>query len=173
MESIIEKINKIKALSEQGIDGEAQAAKNALQKLLNRYGLTFEDLSDHVKKMRSFAAKEDNDKAVFIMCCYKILGGERLDLIYGSKSYPGKLYIELTDYEYAELSEFYDFHKRNYRKEFRQMTIDFKKAYQYKHNLYSAAPSEDARALTGEEMLKIFKYASEMQDVSFYKALTK
>ena len=173
MESIIEKLNKIKTLSEQGIDGEAQAAKAALEKILNRYKLTFEDLEDHVKKMRSFAAKEDNDKAVFIMCCYKILGGERLDLIYGSEIYPGKLYIELTDYEYAELSEFYDFHKRNYRKEFKQMKTDFKKAYQYKHNLYSDTPSQDAREITGDEMFKIFKYASEMQDVSFYKSLTE
>ena len=173
MESIVEKLTKIKTLSEQGIDGEAQAAKNALQKLLNRYGLTVEDLNDHVKKIRSFAAKGDNDQAVFIMCCYKILGGERINLIYGSKSAPGKLYIELTDYEYADLSEFYAFHKRNFRKEFKQMKADFQKAYQYKHNLYSAVPSEDARVITGDEMFKIFKYASEMQDVSFYKSLTE
>jgi len=131
MESIIEKLNKIKILSEKGIDGEAQAAKIALQKLLNRYCLTFEDLNDHVKKMRSFAAKEDNDQSIFIMCCYKILGGERLKSIYGNKSNPGKLYIELTDYEYADLSEFYAFHKCNFRKEFKQMKADFKKAYQF------------------------------------------
>jgi len=173
MELIIEKLKKIKSLSEQGIDGEAQAAKHALQKLLKQYNLSLNDLADDIKKERCFFAKENKDQDVLLYCCLKILGADRYKTLYRYKGERSKLYIELTDYEFAELSEYYDFHKRNYRKEFKQMETDFIKAYQYKHNLYSDTPSEDARALTDEEMLKIFKYASEMQDVSFYKALTK
>ena len=173
MESIIEKMTKIKTLSEKGVDGEVQAAKNALQKLLNRYKLTFEDLTDHVKKERFFIAKEDNDKAVFLMCVLKILGYDSVVSIYQFKGEPERSYIELTDYEFAELSEFYAFHKQNIRKEFKQMKKYFQMSYQYKHHLYSDTPSGNARPITGDEMFKIFKYASEMQDVSFYKSLNQ
>ena len=173
MNSIIEKINKIKALSEKGIDGEAQAAKIALEKHLKRYNLTFADLMDNHKKERFFISKEDNDNAVFLMCCLKILGFDAVKNTYKYKGEPNKNYIELTDYEFAELSEFYNFHKRNIRKEFKQMKKDFMMAYQYKHHLYSDTPSEHARTITGDEIFKIFKYASEMQDVSFYKSLTE
>jgi len=168
MELIIEKLKKIKALAEQGYEGEAQAAKLALEKLLKMHGLTLADLNDSVKKERCFLAKSENDKAALIMCCYKIA---KFNSVYGYKSEPNNYFIELTDYEFAELSVLYDFHKRNIQKEFKQFTKDFQSAYQYKHNLFSSEKIEGGRKTTAEEIIKIQKFASEMQDVVFYKQL--
>ena len=105
------------------------------------------------------------------MCCLKILGGDAIKNAYKYRGEPAKVYIHLTDYEFTELSEFYDFHKRNMRKEFKQMKMDFHRAYQYKHQLYCSEKVEDDNVLTRDEYFKIFKYADEMQDVSFYKRL--
>ena len=44
MDSIIEKARKILALAEHGVEGEAKAAKLALNSLLKKHGLTIEDL---------------------------------------------------------------------------------------------------------------------------------
>lgn len=46
MDSIIEKARKVLALVEQGVEGEAQAAKFALEALLKKHGLTIEDLKN-------------------------------------------------------------------------------------------------------------------------------
>jgi len=173
MGKIIEKIQKIKTLSEQGIDGEAKAAKLALEKLLQKHDLTLNDLESEEKKERCFIANGDNDKAALLMCTLKILGEKRYKTLFGYKG-DAKCYIELTDYEFVELSNFYNFHKRNMRKEFKQMKIDFQMAYQLKHRLVSddRIPDEEKeRYLTPEQILKLIRYANEMQDVSFYKAL--
>jgi len=176
MNSIIEKINKIKALSEKGIDGEAQAAKTALEKILKRYGITIDCFAENEKKERFFIAKDDNDRTVMLMCFYNFLGHEIVNSIYKYKGKPNRFYINLTDYEFAELSELYNFHKRNMRKEFKEMKKNFQMAYQYKHRLYSKTKSEklsEREVLSGEELLKILKYAADMQSVSFYKSLSQ
>ncbi|MDR2910605.1 MAG: hypothetical protein LBV47_04470, partial [Bacteroidales bacterium] len=80
-----------------------------------------------------------------------------------------------TDYEYAEFSHFFNFHKANINKEFKKMQIDFECAYQYKHRLYCDKKTDagNVREVTAEDILRMEKYASEMQDVKFYKAIAK
>jgi hypothetical protein len=141
--------------------------------LLVKYGLTIEDLSDDIKKVRVFKVKTDNDKAVFLMCCFKIIGADETAKAYSLEGFADEYCIELTDYEYAELSQLYGFHKKNINREFKKMKADFQKAYQYKHNLYSSKErATDARKeITGEDMMRMFKYASEMDDVLFQKTI--
>ena len=171
MELIIEKLRKIKALAERGAYGEMQTAKLLLEKLLAKHKLTIDDLTDSEKRERCFLAKQDNEKAALIMCFYKIIGADRRDDCYSYKHRRGKIYIMLTDYEFAELSMFYEFHKRNINKEFKKMREDFQKSYQYKHKLYSCTEVGDAKVLSEDEIKTILKYANEMEDVSFYRAI--
>jgi hypothetical protein len=55
------------------------------------------------------------------------------------------------------------------------MQIDFECAYQYKHRLYCDKKTDagNVREVTAEDILRMEKYASEMQDVKFYKAIAK
>lgn len=57
MDSIIEKARKVLALVEQGVEGEAQAAKFALEALLKKHGLTIEDLKNEKRERREFDKK--------------------------------------------------------------------------------------------------------------------
>ena len=171
METIIEKLNKIKNLAEKGIAGEALAAKRALENLLKKYNLTMEDLTNDIKKVQCFTAKNTNERAVFLMCCFKIIGADRSQKIYNYKGKSNTLYLELTDYEYAEISQFYEFHRKNINKEFKIMISTFQQAYQCKHDLYSFTKIEHPKELTVAEIIKIRQLASTMEDVTFYKAI--
>ncbi|MDR0829235.1 MAG: hypothetical protein LBN95_03875 [Prevotellaceae bacterium] len=172
METIIEKLKKIKTLAEQGFSGEMQAAKITLERLLKKYNLTVEDLSNEVKKQRYFIAKIENDRVLLILCSYKIIG-LRTSELYNYKGEPNKFYIDLTDYEFAEFSELLYWHKINMKKEFNQFVIDFRKAYQYKHNLYCSdkIPEDREQKLSLGEIERIIKISSEMQDVKYLKAI--
>jgi replicative DNA helicase len=85
VELIIEKLKKIKELSERGINGEAKAAK-AVEKLLAKYNLTVESLSSETKIKCCFKARKDNEHAVLFMCVLKISGQE------GKKVYEPQLH---------------------------------------------------------------------------------
>ena len=45
---IRERILKVKELAENGIEGEKKAAINLLKELLNKYDLSFDDLTENV-----------------------------------------------------------------------------------------------------------------------------
>jgi hypothetical protein len=171
MESIVEKIKKIQALAERGVSGEAKAAKAALEKLLKKYNLTLEDLSRETVKKRCFVAKNDNEKAVLIMCGFKIVGEERVTKLYSYKGRPNSCYLDLNDYEFIELSQLFDFHKKNINNEFEKVRTDFQRGYQYKHKLYSSSKTANEAKVTKEDVMRILRYASEMKDVEFYKAI--
>jgi 3'-phosphoadenosine 5'-phosphosulfate sulfotransferase len=82
MELIIEKLKKIKELSERGINGEAKAVKAALEKLLAKYSLTVESLSSETKTSCCFKARKDNEIAVLFMCILKISGKSTVEKMY-------------------------------------------------------------------------------------------
>jgi hypothetical protein len=172
MELIIDKLKKIKELSERGINGEAKAAKAALEKLLAKYSLTVESLSSETKIIYCFKAKEGNDRAALFMCVLKVAGNEGIKTMYRIKGEKANnIYVDLTEYEFAEVSQLYDFHKHNINKEFEKTINSFQQAYQYRHRLYASDKTEDGREMTGEEIMRILKYASDMDDVQFYKEI--
>lgn len=65
MDSIIEKARKVLALVEQVVEGEAQAAKFALEALLKKHGLTIEDLKNEKRERREFSIKSRNEILIF------------------------------------------------------------------------------------------------------------
>jgi hypothetical protein len=173
MELIIEKLKKIRELSERGVGGEAKAAAEALEKMLAKYGLTIESLSSETRRKYIFKAKEECEQAALFMCIVKIGGfdgAKRVYRIKGDKAH--NIVAELTEYEFAEVSLLYEFHKKNIMKEFKKTLKSFQQAYQYKHRLYTSNPEKDSsKVLSGEEISRLVKYASEMEDVHFQRAI--
>jgi len=174
MELIIEKLKKIKKLAEEGFDGEMQAAVYLLNQQLKKHNLTIDDLQDEVEKERCFTAIGDNERFALLMCCLKVIG---IDRSYGLKYYRGELkkqYISLTEIEYIDISQMFDFHKKNMKKEFEKMVLDFQKSYQYKHGLYASENSEKHKSNykpSYSEWLKIKQFADNMDDNFFHKQI--
>ncbi|GAP73062.1 hypothetical protein SAMD00024442_6_11 [Candidatus Symbiothrix dinenymphae] len=176
-EKIIEKLQKIKALSERGECGEAMNAKRMLEKWLLKYNITLDDLSSDEKKRQCFNVNHSNGSlGVFLMCALKLFGMSRSKDIFYYKGQKSKIYIELTNLEYSEMMQFYDFHKKNFEKERKKMLIEFEQAYQYKHDLY-ATDNEDGkkseRKQSEEEIMRIIRLVQSLEDVTYHKQLTQ
>jgi hypothetical protein len=169
MESIIEKLKKIQVLAQRGEMGEMQAAKRKLEELLAKYGLTLDDLNDNALRERVLTVPKDVE-ILFVQCCFKIIGAKRTGQIWYVKS---EKHAELTDMEYIELRQLFDFHRANYRCELKKLKKDFENAYQFKHGLYCSDSSETTndKPLSRKEIEAIIRLSSGLSDVTFHKAI--
>jgi len=130
-EQIIEKLRKIKALVEQGVDGEANNAKTLLNQQLRKYGLTIEDLSSNDIFDYYVKYKTDNDRQLIVQICAKL----DIEIFAVRRVKKLKKYcLECDAITYAEFSSMLEFHKTLLEKE---MKI-FLSSYIHKHDLFSA-----------------------------------
>ena len=167
---------KLQRLVERGETGEAANAKRLLDKLLSRYGLTLEDilLNQEEKKWYKFKASKKWEKELLYYCYYKIQNRDKISF----KSYKGTIAIELTACQFAELSNYYDWHKRQLGKELKQMVLDFTDAYIIRHNITNEYKDDDEekeqKTLTLEEMNRMIKLShliDTVEDSSYLKQL--
>ncbi len=174
MESIKDKLRKIKALADKGFYGEAQNAKRILNNLLDKYSLTIDDLMEDEKKLRKFKV-ERVMYIVFNHIVANVIGEERTSKMYWFKNKPSVQYIELTDYEYAEIHNLFDFHKRQYKKEYKKQIDIIITAYIHKHNLtLKASPDDkDRKEMSMDEFLDILSAIRRMEDNYYVKQLTE
>jgi len=175
-ESIKSKILKLQALVEKGIDGEAANAKRVLENLLRKYGLTLEQvISEQEKKeKRKFEATREWHKKLLFQCYFYIMNKSKASY-WGSGN---KIWFELTDMEYAELSNLYEWHKAQLKKEIDKVIIDFSEAYCIKHNITNHSKddddTEDSKPLTAEEKRRIYRVLSlieSVEDTHYHKQI--
>ena len=166
------KLRKILALAESGIDGEREAAKNKLQALLLEHGLTLEELADD----------EDESMWVFRNICNKTEQRLWAQVVFKVKDVQQiKFYTEgrssrstsCTEAQANEIGDMYKWHKRNFKKELRKMKEEFLEAYIIKHKLFPATPSESQsdEPVDYERLLRIMMYKSQISDDTYHKAL--
>ena len=82
MDIIIERLKKVKELAERGEAGEALAAREKLHILLNKHGLTIDDLEDvqvHQYKFKYVTAAEMD---IIIQCIAKVLDNPSISYSY-------------------------------------------------------------------------------------------
>ncbi len=154
-EKIIEKLNKIKALAEQGIDGEASAAQLLLDKELKRYGLTMDDLTYTTVLEYDIKYREDMDckliKQIAFTMGIKCGGLMRVRAV-------KMLRLTCTALQYAEFCALHDFHKELLKKEVATLF----RAYANQHKLFPQTAYKTADELTPEQ-LKEMEEAADMQ----------
>ncbi len=163
-ESIISKARKINELAERGIAGEAQAAKLALIKLMDKYGLTFSDISDDTMKeyrFEEFSFKSIEEQLLFLQVIRVVRNTK--DVRYGYYGSKSKRWAELTACQFAEASEMLCFHLRHFRKEFRDMKYRFTSAYASKHSLFPD-DHENSGTMTFEEAEKLESMMNQLDD---------
>ena len=135
---IMDKLLKIKELSERGYKGEATQAKQILSKMLEKYGLTLSDLEKEFIEEYSISYRSYFEKqllvqiiSVFDLKCYSIRSKRAV-------------FIETTPLNYAEILNMFSFHKKRWKAEANL----FLEAYVSKHRLY---PPTDSVEFIGEE----------------------
>jgi len=170
MEKIIEKIKKIKELADNGLMGEAITAKQKLKEILTKYGLTIEDIEKSETKLRKFKYKGIWLKRIALQTIISVCS--RKIEFFTSSRYPGFVLAELTDLEYIDACQKYDFHKKLFDKEKRKAEKMFFQAYIHKHKLFGIE-NEDSKSkeLMKEEIAAILSIIENLDDVCYYKKL--
>lgn len=178
MDSIIEKARKILALVEQGVDGEVQAAKIALEALLRKHGLTVADLSNEKRERREFSIRSRAERLVFSHCLLNRFGRNSYvrSHSYTYRNDHRHVYADMTDIEYLDFKPFFEFHINRYRKELKKMQETVNVAYIHKNNLFDPNPDKGAETrgsndVDMQELYRIMSVMNAMETARYHKEL--
>ena len=174
-ESIKNKLKKLLALAEQGVQGEAENARRLLEKLCKEHGVSIEELLDEnqLKYYRFDIGRNAIYKDLFTQCFCKV--AQKVSLGYRQVS-RSQIAVEMTALQYAELASLFEWHKANFNKDLEDMKKNILLAYCRKHHLYSdVKPDNDNdRELTEEErkrLIKILFMQEGLNDNQYHKLL--
>lgn len=167
-ESIKELMYKIHALATGGVGGEAENAQKKLDGLLERYGMTIEDITSKEMKTYQFKFNGKRDESLLNQCAAKVMGKWRGAYSYrrGGKKTRNITGYDLTATEHADLTEMVTYYRSIYEKECDAML----QAFIYKHELFaSERVNTEAKPMTVAEMLALEKRIRSLQEKSFVK----
>lgn len=89
---------------------------------------------------------------------------------YRSNKYKTVVSIELTDAEYIETKEMYEFYFKQWKKEVKPMMNDLYEAFLNKYDIFSEDAESDDTEMTPEKwekILRIMRMSEQLEDVSF------
>lgn len=169
-ENLLNLIRKLKELADRGEGGEKENAGNKLQQLLDKHGISLEDINEDVLKDREFTLKPHQLK-FFIQVVCSCFGRKCTIYKYQKDRKRNELVriLKLTDAQFLELSAKFDFFWDKYEKD-----LDiFYSAFIQKNDLYvKGSSSKDD--LTQEQLDEINKVREMMYGLkkhSFHKQL--
>lgn len=167
-----EKLKKIYALAMQGKDGEKEAAKKLLDKLLKKHNISIEELEYSEKE--DYFVIEYHDKfelRLLVQVVYKITGGNNVfdyRLSSGRLS-KVKVWVLCKKSQLIEIEFLFDFYKKLFKKEQKYLLS----AFIQKHEIFPNEPAADSEPhrYTDEELHKIFSMANGLSDETPHKQL--
>lgn len=172
-ESIKNKLKKLLALAERGVQGEAENARRLLEKLCKEYGISIEELLDEnqMKFYRFDIGRNAIYKDLFVQCYCKVAQKGSLGYRQISRS---QISVEMTALQYAELVSLFEWHKANFNKDLEDMKKNILLAYCRKHHLYSDVKPDNNRELTEDErkrLIKVLFMQESLNDNQYHKLL--
>lgn len=167
METIISKLKKIKELAERGEAGEAQAAKAMLITLLQKHGLTLEDIQDEKTQKYTFRYAFADEKDLMLQCISKVADDPKLSYSY-RRDRKKEFFVELTEWQYVESKDLIKFHLKQYRDKKKERMQSFFSAYLSRHALFAESSKGEAPKLTEEEIRRILREMDVMDDHDTY-----
>jgi hypothetical protein len=173
MELIIEKLRKVRELAERGEAGEALVAREKLHMLLNKYGLTIQDLEDVKVSRYKFKYVTSAEKDIILQCLSKVMDNPRMTYSW-YKDKKKEFFVEMTDWQYVESKILVDFHIKQFRKELKAQMKALVSAYATKHDLFSKTKSDEpGKEMTPEEMARLIAIYQSLGDKFFQKQLVE
>jgi len=173
MELIIEKLRKVKELADRGEAGEALVAREKLHILLNKYGLSIEDLEQNEVHSYKFKYVTAAEMSIIIQCISKVMDKPRLQYSY-YKDKKKEFFVKMTEWQYAESKYLIDFHVKQFRDELKAQMKALVSAYATKHDLFSKTKSDEpGKEMTPEEMERLIAIYQSLGDKFFQKQLAE
>ena len=141
-ESIKQKLLKLQALAEKGYQGEAEAAKRAIERICAQYGVTLEEVLcvEQPKRYTFEIGRYKYMLTLFVQCHGVVTGVGTLSYFKRSRN---TIAVDLTPLQYAELSSLFEWHKANFLKDLAAMQDTIVEAYVHKHNIFRTLSEEE------------------------------
>lgn len=119
---IKDKIAKVLELANRGIDGEKEAAKTALNRLMKKYNLSDEDLSKIKFQKYFFKYKTNIDKMLFLQLIEYFFKGQNFRIFQNNNN--GKDFqIEMEYLDYVTLSCSYEYFRGHAATQFKAFCL--------------------------------------------------
>lgn len=165
-ERLHEKIKALLALAERGEEGERENARFLMEKLLDKYGLSLDDVvsPDNTPERYWFPFQTKMEKLLLLQIRYMVTNIR-------SRSYyqdGRKIGLDLTAVQEAEIRFLYDVYRRNLKKELSIFFDGFVQA----NKLFGELPDNEEPAPVTEEMLRALGMAENIVPATPRKALT-
>ena len=167
-DSIIAQIKKVKALCDNGIDGEKENARVLLNKLLKKYKISLEELITEETKDYKFKFTTQYEKKILFQCLAKYAPNVNTYIKHHTKKGISKniLILKLTKLQFLDIEASTKFYVKLFAKE---MEL-FYTAFIAKHDIYREKTDDDTEnesSLTPEEISAIISMMNGMSDVSY------
>lgn len=175
-ESLKAKLRKLAALDERGVGGEAENARRLMEQICREHGVSLDEVLnvEETKWYRFEIGRRKTDLDLFMQCYSKVTGNRRLSYLRENRS---EISVELTAYQYAEISSLFEWHKENFKRDVENLMATLFQAYCSKHSLYRERsddePDEELN-LTPEDIRRLMAALAlrdSLNDVSYQKLI--
>ena len=162
-------LKKIRALAERGVGGEADNAEEILRRLMEKYGVSEDELDEEERRRHDFEYHGKEQEKLLRQVVYKVTGGYAYNLVYNAtgRKVKTKLGADCTAAEKVEIEFLFDFYTRLWERE----RAAFLSAFIQKHRIFAIRDDIEPQKLSREELLKMQALMLGMSDESPVRAL--
>lgn len=162
-------LKKIRALAERGVGGEADNAEEILRRLMEKYGVSEDELDEEERRRHDFEYHGKEQEKLLRQVIFKVTGGYAYNLVYNAtgRKVKTRLGADCTAAEKVEIEFLFDFYTRLWERE----RAAFLSAFIQKHRIFSIRDDIEPQKLSREELLKMQALMLGMSDESPVRAL--
>lgn len=162
-------LKKIRALAERGVGGEADNAEEILRRLMEKYGVSEDELDEEERRRHDFEYHGKEQEKLLRQVVYKVTGGYAYNLVYraSGRKVKTRLGADCTAAEKVEIEFLFDFYTRLWERE----RDAFLSAFIQKHRIFTIRDDIEPQEVSREELLKMQALMSGMSDESPVRAL--
>lgn len=162
-------LKKIRALAERGVGGEADNAEEILRRLMEKYGVSEDELDEEERRRHDFEYHGKEQEKLLRQVVYKVTGGYAYNLVYraSGRKVKTRLGADCTAAEKVEIEFLFDFYTRLWEQE----RDAFLSAFIQKHRIFTIRDDIEPQEVSREELLKMQALMLGMSDESPVRAL--
>lgn len=162
-------LKKIRAIAERGVGGEAENAEEILRRLMEKYGVSEDELDEAERRRHDFEYHGKEQETLLRQVVYKVTGGYAYNLVYraSGRRVKTRLGADCTAAEKVEIEFLFDFYTRLWERE----RAAFLSAFIQKHRIFAIRDDIEPQEVSREELLKMQALMLGMSDESPVRAL--
>jgi len=168
-ESVRSLIQKVHALATQGVGGEAVSAQRKLNLLLEKHGITLDDIVQDQPKTYEFKFNGLYDEKLLYQCYVSIEPQEKgiYDFTRRGRKCRNLVGMKLTPSEYIDFCGLLDYYRKAFAKEMER----FYTAFVHKHDLFSTEGREGGNSakVDPQEVMRMMQMMGALREKSYQK----